>query len=349
MSRGAHLSLQENIAQQRFERAYYFYGDEDYLKESTLQSLIASAVEPSTRDFNLDQRRSAALDGAALGMLLTSPPVLAERRVIVLRDIGGLSKDTRAVLEQYLHKPASDVVVILVSSAGDKADRAVMQMATAVEFVPLEGPKVTAWMIDHARTRHEARLSESAAEFLAATIGSDLATLAAEIDKSVSFGGQEIDIAAVEAVVGVRHGETLGDLLDAVARRDAAAALRLVGPVLSQPKNGLVPTVGALGTQLLAMGIAAAARAGGASDGAVRGRMWDLLRSASPNTGGPWGEAVDRWLRGMTLWSDADIKAGVRVLLAADRSAKDSRVATDEQILSSVVLALCGETGRAGA
>jgi len=349
MSRGALQALNKNIEQKRFERAYYFYGDEDYLKDSAVQSLIASAVDPATRDFNLDQRRCAGLDGATLGMLLASPPVLADCRLIVLRDIAGLKKDARAALEQYLEKPAPDIVIVLVSPAAEKADTALLQLATAVEFAPVAGPHVAAWMMDHARTVHQARLSEEAAEFLAATVGSDLTTLAAEIDKSVSYGGQEIDVATVEAVIGVRHGETLGDLLEAVAQRLAATALRLVAPVLAQPKNGLVPTIGALGTQLLAIGIAAAARRAGASESSVRGRMWDLLRSGSINAGSPWGEAVDRWMRSVPLWSDADIQSGVRVLLAADRSAKDSRVGTDEQILSSVVLALCGDAQRVAA
>jgi DNA polymerase-3 subunit delta len=349
MSRGALQALHKNIEQKNFERAYYLYGDEDFLKEATLQALIARAVDPATRDFNLDQRRSAGLDGASLGMLLGSPPMLADRRLIVLREVGGLKKDARAVLEQYLRKPAPDIVLVLVSSAGDKADSALMQLATAVEFAPLEGPRVAAWMMDHARNVHQARLSEEAAEFLAATVGSDLATLAAEIDKSVSYGGQDIELATVEAVIGVRHGETLGDLLEAVAQRQAATALRLVAPVLSQPKNGLVPTIWALGTQLLAIGIAAATRRTGASESALRGRMWELLRSGSINAGSPWGEAVDRWMRSVPLWSDADVQSGVRVLLAADRSAKDSRVATDEQILSSVVLSLCGDAQRVAA
>lgn len=349
MSRAAIQSLNKNIEQRRFERAYYFYGDEEYLKESALQSLIASAVDPATRDFNLDQCRGAGLDGAALGMLLASLPVLAACRVIVLRDVAALKKDARAVLEQYLHQPARDVVLILVSAASEKADSALSALTAAVEFAPLEGPRIAAWMMDHARKVHQAQMSEEAAHFLAAAVGSDLATLAAEIDKSVSYGGREIDVATVEAVVGVRHGETLGDLLEAVAQRQAATALRLVAPVLAQPKNGVVQTIGALGTQLLAIGIGAAARRSGAADGAVRGRLWDLLRSGSMNAGSPWSEAVDRWMRSVALWSDADIRAGVRVLLAADRSAKDSRVATDEQILSSVVLALCGDRKRAAA
>lgn len=349
MSRGALQALNKHIEQKRFERAYYFYGEEEYQKEIALQALMHSVVDPATRDFNLDQRRGTGLDGATLGMLLASPPVMAASRLIVLRDVGSLKKDARAALERYLQKPAADVVVVLVSSAGDKADTALIQLTTAVEFAPLEGPRVAAWMMEHARNVHQARLTEEAAEFLAAAVGSDLGTLASEIDKSVSYGGREIGVAAVEAVVGVHHGETVGDLLEAVAQRQAPTALRLVAPVLAQPKNGLVPVIGALGAQLLAIGIAAAARRSGVSEGAVRGRMWDLLRSGSINAGSPWGEAVDRWMRCVPLWSDADIQAGVRLLLATDRSAKDSRVGTDEQILSSAVLALCGNAQRVAA
>ncbi|MGH7712351.1 MAG: DNA polymerase III subunit delta [Gemmatimonadaceae bacterium] len=352
MSRAGLHAFHKNLEQKRFERAYYFYGDEDYQKDATLQQLIGAAVDASTRDFNLDQRRSAGLDSRSLGSLLATPPVMAARRVIVLRDVGALKKDARAVLEQYLRKPADDVVLVLTTAAGDKVDSALLQLASAVEFAPLEGASAVAWMIEHARDAHAARLSEAAAELLLASVGSDLAALAAEIDKSVSYAGQEIDTAAVEAVVGVRHGETLGDLLQAVAQRRSADALRLVGPVLAQPKNGLVPVLGALGSQLLAIGVAYAARSSGASASAVRGRLWDMLKGGgigSVNTAGPWGEAVERWASAVPLWSEASIQDGLRALLVADRSAKDSRVGTDEQILSNVVLELCGDTRRVAA
>jgi DNA polymerase-3 subunit delta len=237
--------------------------------------------------------------------------------------------------------------------AGEKSDAGLLQKATAVEFSPLDGANAVAWMIDHARDVHGARLEEKAADLLLATVGADLAALAAEIDKSVSYAGTEIDTAAIEAVVGVRHGETLGDLLDAVAQRRVADALRLVAPVLAQPKNGLVPVLGALGTQLLAIGVASAAvRRGGVSAGAVRGRLWDMLKGGgvgSLNTGGPWGEAVERWANAATRWTEAAIQEGLRAVLVADRSAKDSRVESDEQILSSVVLQLCGGPRRAAA
>jgi DNA polymerase-3 subunit delta len=354
MQREPLQAFHKSLEHKQFARAYYLYGDDDYRKDHALQSLIAHAVDPSTRDFNLDQRRGTGLDSRSLGALLATPPVLAERRVVVIREVAALKKDVRTVLEQYLRKPANDIVLALVSPAGEKTDAMVSQLAMTIEFTPLDGPSVIAWMIEHARDAHGARLTGEAAELLLATAGAELSGLAAEIDKCVSFTGdaREIDTRAVEAVVGVRHGETLADLLNAVAQRRADVALRLVAPVLAQPKNSLVSILGALGTQLLATGVAHAARSRGASAGAVRGRLWDMLKGGgfgSVNTGGPWGEAVERWGNGASLWSEASIQRGLRDLVLADRSAKDSRVATDEQLLSNVVLALCGDAHREAA
>jgi DNA polymerase-3 subunit delta len=352
MSRGSVPEFQRQIAEKRFAPTYYLYGDEDYRKDAALHALIANAVDTSTRDFNLDQRRGMGLDPRSLGSLLATPPVLAAQRVIVLRDVGGLKKDARAVLEQYLRKPATDIVLVMTSAAGDKADANLQELATAIEFTPLTDAGAIAWMIEHAREVHGARLNQDAAELLLATVGSDLAALAAEIDKCASYAGERanIDTSAVEAVVGVRHGETLGDLLKAVAQRNAPDALRLVAPVLAQPKNGLIPVLTALGVQLMAIGIASAARNNGASAAAVRGRLWDMLKGGSGSyTGGPWGEAVERWAQAVRLWPEDSVQEGLRALLLADRSAKDSRLASDEQILSSVILKLCGDGRRAAA
>lgn len=342
MSRAALHVLSKHIEQKRFDRAYYFYGDEEYRKDRALHALVASAVEPGTRDFNFDQRRGAGLDSGTLGNLLAMPPMLAERRCIVLRDLGSLKKDTRVVLEEYLRSPAADAILVLVAAAGEKADAALLQLATGVEFAPLDEPRTMAWMVEHARDAHGARVSEGAAGLLYATVGNDLPALAAEIDKCVSYAGAEVDTDAVEAVVGVRHGETLGDLLEAVAHRRVADALRLVPCVLAQSKNNPVTIISALGTQLLAIGTAAAALRAGMREGAVSNQLFNLLKTGNAMAGGPWGEAVRRWISAAPLWPEAAIEAGLRQLLAADRGFKDSRVGTDEQLVSTLVLGLCG-------
>ena len=59
-------------------------------------------------------------------------------------------------------------------------------------------------------------------------------------------------MAAIVAVVGVRHGEPTSDLLVAVASRDVTQAMALVGPVLALPKTSGVGLAMALATALVA-------------------------------------------------------------------------------------------------
>jgi DNA polymerase-3 subunit delta len=175
-------------------------------------------------------------------------------------------------------------------------------------------------------------------------VGTDLGQLKIELDKLGSFAGdQTIDEKAVAAVVGVRPGETFGALLDAVARRDAITALSLVAPVLEQPKNSGVTMVMALAVQTLALGSGRAARDRGLSPSRVSTTLFDLLReSGSVYTGRSWTEAVRSWANAVDHWSLNDIDRALDALLAAERALKSTRLASDEQILSNLVLALCG-------
>src|SRR5476649_1152065 len=101
-------ALKSALEKQIFDRVYLFHGDDDYLKDDKIRALIDRATDPGTRDFNLEIRRAAETDAAALGLALDSLPMMAERRVVVLRDVTTLKKDSRTVLAKYLERPAAD-------------------------------------------------------------------------------------------------------------------------------------------------------------------------------------------------------------------------------------------------
>src|SRR5215475_11177591 len=107
--------LRAAIQDKRFAPAYFLIGEDDFLKEEALRHLLDAAVDQSTRDFNLDQRKGAEVDAEALGSLLAMPPMMAERRVVVIRDVPALRKDARATLEQYLRSPSHDVLLVLTA------------------------------------------------------------------------------------------------------------------------------------------------------------------------------------------------------------------------------------------
>ncbi|HVE78001.1 MAG TPA: DNA polymerase III subunit delta [Gemmatimonadaceae bacterium] len=350
MSSQAQKALKKALQDGAFAPVYYFHGEDDFLKDEAVRRLVARAVDPATRDFNLEQRRGNELDAETLGSLLATPPMMAERRVVVVHDVGTLKKDARAALDQYLRRPASDTVVVLVAPCGVKPDKALCDRAAPVGFDPLKPDLLLKW-IEQRAGELGATITPRAARLLQEAVGSDLPQLHAELDKLVSYTrGGAIDEAAVSDAVGVRHGETMGDLLDRIAERDAPRALAILPHVLQQPKASGVTVVMALATQTFALAWGKAMRERGATPGRLAREYYDFLKEGgSVFTGRPWSEAVSAWLRVLDRWTPSALDGALILLLDADCALKETRISSDEQVLTSLVLALCAVDARAAA
>ena len=346
----AHRDLRKAIQNRSFEPVYYFYGDDEFLKDELLREVVDAAVDPATRDFNFDVRRGGEVDAESLLSLVSTPPMLAERRVVILRDAHALKKDARAALDRYLNAPARDGLLLLVAPAGVKVDGALSAATVAVDFEPLTGDRVPRWIVHHATTALKTTISPSAVDLLVSAVGNDLPQLAAELDKLASYtNGHAIDEDAVAAIVGVRRGETLGDFLDRILAHDAPGALAMLDHVLAQPKVNAVTIVMALTTQTLALAWARAARDRGVPNAGIDKGLFNLLKEGSAYPGRPWGEAVRAWSGAVSGWRLPELEAAIDALLAADFALKESRLSSDEQMISTLILTLCGAPRRAAA
>ena len=340
-------ALRKSMRERLFERVYYFRGDDDFLKESTARELIAAVLDPATRDFNFELIRGDETTAETVDTVLATPPMFAERRMVVIRDVQELRKEARAALDRYLGHPASDLVLLLIEPAGEKADSALVGSSFVVDFEPLSDDRVPAWIAHHAGTSLGTSISGDAAGLLHAAVGSDLSALASELDKLASYAaGHAIDEDAVRAVVGVRSGETLADLLDAVADRDAVRAVPLVPVVLSQAKANVVTVIMALATQMCAIAWGRAARDRNVPPAGIERGFYALLKEGRAFPGRAWKEAVAAWSRGTQRWTSVQLDHAMNELLAADVAAKEARVSSEEQLLTSLILALCAPNER---
>lgn len=338
------------LEQKSFDRVYLFHGDDDYLKDDKIRALIDRATDSGTRDFNLEVRRASDTDAGALGLALDSLPMMAERRVVIVRDVNTFKKDARAVLSKYLARPAADTVLVLVAASGAKPDAALIEASTAIEFRPLTETELAKWVAHHASTLG-LKIEARAAELLCTATGNDLALLSSEIEKLRSYtNGEPVDEAAIEAIVGVRHGETLGDLLDLVAQRNSVNAIALLERVLAQPKTSGVSIVMALTTQTLAIGWLLAARERGLAQHRFESELFGLLKeNPSSMVGRPWGEAVKAWVHAVRHWDHPALDRAISLLLAADLALKDTRISSEEQLLTSLLLSMTAGAPRRAA
>jgi DNA polymerase-3 subunit delta len=332
-----------SIAKGEPARAYYFHGPEDLLKDEGLRAILERAVEPSLRDFNLDQRSAGQLDADSLFALCTTLPMMAERRVVVLREVEAIKRKPRlrAALLEYLGRPAPETVLVLIQGANEENEDkeiAGAGAAIAVPCLPLPEERVLRWLDRRAKALG-VELPDDAARHLVRAVGGELTSLAAELDKLAALpAGEPLTIERVGSLLGVRHGETVFDWRDAVLESRVEPAVRLIGPLLDQPGNSGVKLVTLLGTTLIGVGIARSffdsRLRGRALDEAVfnairRNRVFGLLS---------WGEEKSRWLRWAPSWPAERVAGALRSTLAADRALKDTTISDERGILTDMVL-----------
>src|SRR5256885_12964307 len=66
---------------------YYLTGDADVLKDELAAAIVRAAVDEASRDFNVDIRSAGDLDGESLHALVETPPMLAQRPAVGLKNL----------------------------------------------------------------------------------------------------------------------------------------------------------------------------------------------------------------------------------------------------------------------
>jgi DNA polymerase III subunit delta len=305
---------------------FFLFGDEEYLKEEAAAAIVAAHLDPATRDFNYDQLRGGDLAPESLASIAGTPPMMAEYRVVVVREAQALAANARmrGVVEALLDRKPSDLALVFVATLPDRSKaqfyERLKRETVAVDFPPLSGTDLPGWLTDHARQRG-LELDTSAARALATT-GSDLGVLVQELAKLIDYVGDRTSITRddVTAVVGSVPRQNRWEWFDLVADarfRDARTGI----PILLESGESGVGLIIGLGTQFLRLGIAAA---GGEK----------ALGAALP--------PHQRWLAGRIAkqarrWDIAGVEDALDDLLRADRLLKSSSL-NERQIIEELLL-----------
>lgn len=244
--------------------AFYLHGEDAFRKEQLVQGLVEAHLDPATRDFNLDPLRGTDVDAERLASVIATPPMMAEWRVVVVREVEGLatSKKAREALLEAVSSPPPGLALILSCTvpAGSKAKfyRELAKRARSVELEPLAPDDVPGWLMARARDEHGVEMDVEAAQALGGAIGASLGILARELEKLRDYVGERrhITLEDVEAVGTRLPAQDRWRWFDLVGERRLDEALSAVGVLLGQGESGVGLVIG-LTTHFLRLGIAA--------------------------------------------------------------------------------------------
>lgn len=310
--------------------AFYLHGEDEFRKEEAVKSLIRAHLDPATRDFNYDPLRGRDVDTETLASVLATPPMMAEWRVVVVREVEGLASSARSreVLLAAATDPPAGLALVLSCTVpqGSKAKfyRQLQKAARSAEFKSLADADVPGWLMERGRNGFGVEVDVEAAQALGAAIGPNLGVLSRELQKLTDFVGERgrITLADVEAAGTRLPTQDRWRWFDLVAEGKLDEALSTLGTLMSQGESGVSLVIG-LSTHFLRMGVVS--ELGPAALGAV----------LPPH---------QRWLADKVpaqakRWRPAEIDAALEGLLRADRLLKASPI-SDQHLLEEWLLTL---------
>lgn len=208
---------------------YFFYGREELLKEEAIQSLIQKAVPPDLRDFNLDILYGDETDWVQIIDRISSLPMMAERRVVVVRDVNNLESTDKRKLLQHLSTPFDHACLILTAPEVDASRgfyKNLASLACHVNFYPLNDKVLFEW-VQRRTQRYGKSIATEAVQTLCDSIGEGLIALDNEIQKLVIYVEERaaIEVRDVAAVVGELRSKTVFKLCDAVGQGNLPGAM----------------------------------------------------------------------------------------------------------------------------
>jgi len=285
-------------------------------------------LNPASRDFNLDQLRGKEVGADTVASLVQTPPMMAEWRVLVIRDAQGLSNPARtAVLEATSSCPPGLALIVsaeIPSKSKAKFYRELTRAALDVEFGAVRAGDAPGWVMERARTEHGKSIEAAAARQLVAGVGTDLGTLDAELAKLSGYVADrgEIGMEDVrEAGVAVAR-EDRWEWFDLVGERRFAEARARLDGLLASGESG-VAIVAGLGTHLIRIGIASAGGQSALSRVLPRYQQWVSKRLLAQSRG----------------WRPEQVERAVAALLRADHLLKSAPL-SDRQVVEELLFRL---------
>ena len=205
--------------------AWLVDGDDPTLVSEAVRGLVDELVGEADRSLVVEEFSGDDVDLAAVADACQTAPFLADRRVVVVRDVGRFGTEELAPLLAYLESPVETTALVLGAGGGRLAPKLVAAVkahghvqSTAV------GRDTKGWVHDRL-TQSGLRLDPEAEARVAAHLGADLSRLPGLLEVLVSVHGQGARLGADDVVpyLGEAGSVAPWDLTDAI---DAGATDR---------------------------------------------------------------------------------------------------------------------------
>jgi DNA polymerase-3 subunit delta len=218
---------------------YIFSSDHPLLLDRAVAEIRDEAVPPAMRAWNYDVIEGKAT-ASRISAAANTLPMMAERRMVLVRDLAAMPAEELGKLVEYLGAPSPTTVLVAITSKLDKRMKLYAAAAKKGWLHVLEAPRnPVPWIRDEARARG-VKISADAVNRLADAIGADLSRLALTLDQlAVYAGDRPIGVDDVEDLVADTRERSVFELTDAIGEGRLPAAMAAVSSLCDQRQSAI--------------------------------------------------------------------------------------------------------------
>ena len=318
--------LRSELSQRKFSPVYLFYGEEDLLAEEATDLIINSAMSPEQQGFNLDVVYGNDADTRDILSHASSFPMMADRRVVVVRELDKLVN--KELLSSYLEQPSPSTCLVLHSTKPDfrkKPYVTAKRSATVIKFEPIREYQIADWI--RTRVRQQGReIGPEAVKILAAYVGPPLREIQNELDKLYIFVREKRAISSddIRAVIGVSKEYNIFELQNVIGSKNLARSTEILSRMLDAGESPILIII--MLTRYFT----------------TLWKLFDLRRRGSTELASAIGVNpyfLKEYVAAVGNYAVAELEHSFEVLAAADEQLKSSPM-DPEQVMQNMVIHL---------
>ena len=233
------LTLKQQIKAGNIGNLYLFFGEETFVKDMYLEKLKSFVPDGGFGDFNYIFLDGKDAESEKVDDALNSFPMMAEKKLIVVKNSGIFKKATEEVKE-FWQERLSDipdyVMLIFDEQEADKRSalyKAVTKNGLCVEFSYMKDYEVAGWVAREVQKAGK-KISKDAADYLVAMCDPGISNVKNELMKLIDFSGEEIYKTDIDKAVSKPLSVAVFDITDALMEKNGD---KVVSTVLKMRDN----------------------------------------------------------------------------------------------------------------
>ena len=228
-----------------FSPIYVLMGEESYYIDQISDYILNHVLSPDQQAFDQTVVFGADVNAAQVADLAMQYPMMASRKVIVVKEAQGMRSFEK--LEKYAENPQPKTVLVICYKNGTINRRTKFMAAAERVGVVFESKKLKDWQLPRHIQMYLATqnvgIDEKSASMIAGCIGADLNRLQSELDKlliALPEKDRRITPEMVEKNIGVSKDFNAFELRSAIVNKDIFKANQIIKYFDSNPKAGSV-------------------------------------------------------------------------------------------------------------